>query len=134
MHVFQVVTNACPIKHLNMYTVEKRDFKRFDSPFCLESGSDASIGAFFTYFDIEFSEGVLPITFTIQPGWPQTFWKPLIFFLSINDFQIDKDDKIYGVFRMNALSHDYRQIDWNIEVNHQNEQSCFRDRWDFQTR
>lgn len=132
--VFQVVTNACLIKHMNLYTVAKCDYKRFDAPFCLNSGCDAAIGAFFTYFDIEFTEGVIPITFTIQPGWPQTCWNPLIFFLSLNDFEIDRDETFYGVFRMNALSDDYRHIDWNIEVMQQTKQRFFRESWDFQTR
>lgn len=132
---FQVVTNACPIKHVNMYTVEKRDFKRFDAPFRLEMGrTTTSIGAFLTFFDIEFTEGMLPITFSTQPGWPQTFWKPLIFFLSIDDFEVGDSETFYGVFRMNTLSDDYRKIDWNIEVMYQSQRSRFRDQWHFQTR
>lgn len=118
-----------------MYTVEKRDFKRFDAPFRLEMGrKTTSIGAFLTFFDIEFTEGLLPITFSIQPGWPQTFWKPLIFFLSIDDFEVGDSETFYGVFRMNTLSDDYRKIDWNIEVMYQSQRSRFRDQWNFQTR
>lgn len=132
--MFQVVTNACPIKRLNMYTVEKCDYQRFDAPFRLESGFNAYIGGFFTYFDLQFTEGVHPITFTIQPGWENTEWCPMIFFLSINDFLIDKGEEFYGVFRFHALSDDYRKIDWNIEIMHQGNYSTFREGWTFQTR
>lgn len=129
-----MVTNACPIKQINLYTVKKRDYKEFDAPFRLESGFRANIGGFFTYFDIQFNEGINKITFTIQPGWPNTNWCHMIFFLSINDFLIDKHETFYGVFRFSALSTDYRKIDWNIEIMHQGEHSSFRENWHFQTR
>lgn len=132
--IFQVVTDACLIKHLNMYTVEKSDYRWFDAPFRLESGSNAYIGAFITYFDVIFSEGVKPITFTTQPGWYPTFWKPMVFFLSRNDFHIDRDEIFYGVFRINALADDYRKIDWNIEIMHKGEYCNFRESWKFQSR
>ena len=132
--MFQVVTNGCPIKHINMYTVDKSDYRRFDAPFCLESGYNAHIGGFFTYFDIQFTEGVHPITFTIQPGWKNTNWCHMVFFLSMNDFRIDKDETFYGVFRFNALTDDYRKIDWNIEIMHRGKHCTFRDEWHFKTR
>lgn len=117
-----------------MYTVEKSDYRRFDAPFCLESGINAYIGAFITYFDVTFGEGVKPIKFTTQPGWRTTHWKPLVFFLSQNDFHIDSDETFYGVFRMNALSSCYRKIDWNIEVMHRGEHCGFRQKWNFELR
>lgn len=117
-----------------MYTVDKRDYKNFDAPFCLEVGENGCIGAFYTYFDIEFTEGIQPIKFTIQPGWPKTFWSPMVFFLSMNEFQLDKKETFYGVFRMNALSDDYRKIDWNIEIMHEGNHGFFRENWHFKTK
>lgn len=117
-----------------MYTVDKDDYRQFDAPFCLESGYKAHIGGFFTYFDIQFTEGVHPITFTIQPGWKNTNWCHLVFFLSMNDFLIDIDETFYGVFRFNALTDDYREIDWNIEIMHRGKHCTFRDEWHFKTR
>lgn len=134
VHQFQVVTNACPIKRLNLYTVEKHDYKRFDAPFRLKSGYNAYIGAFFTYFDVSFTEGNKPIVFTIQPGWEKTYWSHMIFFLSTNNFLIDKEESFYGVFRMNALSDDYNKIDWNIEIIHEGNYCCFRDNWNFRSK
>lgn len=119
---------------MNMYTVEKRDYRRFDAPFCLEGRCNAYIGAFITYFDITFSEGVKPITFTTQPGWYPTIWKPMVFFLAKNDFRLDRFDEFYGVFRFNALSDDYRQIDWNIEIMHEGKHCKFRECWAFESR
>lgn len=116
-----------------MYTVEKADYKRFDAEFCLESGRNAYIGALFTYFDIEFTEGFYPIKFTIQPGWQNTSWNPLIFFLPINDFLLDKDEEFHGEFRMNAQSADYRKIDWNIEIKHHGNHGIFDENWNFKT-
>lgn len=116
-----------------MYTAEKRDYKRFDAPFHLETGMNANIGAFFTYFDVEFSEGIEPITFTIQPGWEKTAWSPMVFFLSRNDFLLDREESFYGVFRMNALSDDYQKIDWNIEVMYEGNHGTFRGNWHFKT-
>lgn len=131
--MLQVVTNACLIASMNMYTIKKGDYQRFNAPFRLESGSNAQIGAFITYFDVIFNEGIEQITFTTQPGWHQTFWKPMIFFLSQNDFHIDTDEVFYGVFHMNALSDDFRKIDWKIEAKHKGKYCNFRETWNFKS-
>ncbi|XP_031637454.1 protein arginine N-methyltransferase 1-like [Contarinia nasturtii] len=130
----KIVTNTCPIKVFNMYTVKKGDYRQFDAPFCLESRFKANIGAFITYFDIEFTEGIQPIKFTCQPGMEITYWSQMVFFLSINDFMLDKDESFSGVFRFNALSDDYRKIDWNIEIMHKGIHGTFRENWNFQTK
>lgn len=119
---------------MNMYTIEKQDCKQFEAPFRLESGSKAYIGALITYFDIVFTEGVQPITFTIQPGWHPTTDSPMIFFLSHSGFQIDDEESLYGVFRMKSLSDDCRKIDWNIEIMFEGEHSQFREGWHFESR
>lgn len=131
---FQVVSKPCLIKHMNMYTVEKCDYRRFDTPFRLECESKTFIGALVTYFDVEFNEGLNPIRFTTVPGLPQTLWRPLVFFLARNDFQLNRGDRFYGVIRFNALNDDFQKIDWNIEVMHKGDHSYFRDNWTFETR
>lgn len=119
---------------MNLYTVEKHDYRRFDTPFRLEAESKTYIGALVTYFDVEFNEGLKPVRFTTVPGCPPTLWKPLIFFLARKDFHLEKGDRFYGVLRFNALNDDFEKIDWNIEVIHKSEHSYFRDSWSFKTR
>lgn len=117
-----------------MYTVEKDDYRRFDTPFRLECNQKTSIGALVTYFDVEFNEGLKPVTFTIVDELRLTLWKPLVFFLARNDFHLDKDDRFYGVLRFNAIDDSFQKIDWSFEVMHKGEHSYFRDNWSFQTR
>lgn len=117
-----------------MYTVEKRDYRQFEATFCLEVRQNVNIGAFLTYFDIEFTEGIQPIKFTVQPGMLRTYWSQLVFYLSIKDFMLDKDESFSGVFRFKSLSDDYRKIDWNININHAGNHGKFRENWHFETR
>lgn len=117
-----------------MYTVEKSDYRRFDVPFRLECERETYIGAFVTYFDVVFNEGLQPVRFNTAPGQPHTLWKPLVFFLARNDFHLNKDDRFYGVFRFHALNDNFREIDWNIEVMQKGEHTYFRDNWSFKTR
>lgn len=114
--------------------MEKDDYKQFDAPFRLKCGMNAYIGAFFIYFDIEFTEGIHPIKFTTEPGMPNTCWSPMIFFLSINDLLVDDYEKMYGVFRMNALTNDYKKIDWSVQIIHQGQHGNFNENWHFKTR
>lgn len=117
-----------------MYTVEKGDYRRFDTPFRLECDFKTCIGAFVTYFDVEFNEGLNPIRFSTAPGLQPTQWRPLVFFLGRTDFDLDKYDQFYGVFRFHALDDSFKKIDWNIEVMHKGEYSYFRDKWTFKIR
>lgn len=119
---------------MNMYTVEKCDYRRFDAPFRLECQLKTNIGALVSYFDVEFNEGIDPIRFTTGFGVQSTFWKPLIFFLNRNDLHLNRGDRFYGVLRFNAIDDDYYKIDWNIEVMHKSEHNFFRDKWAFQLR
>lgn len=131
--ILQVVSDPCLIKHMNLYTMEKDDYRRFDTPFRLECEVKTCVGALVTYFDVEFNEGLVPIRFTTTPALPPTQWRQLIFFLARNDFHLNRGDRFYGVFRFNAHDDDFRKIDWNIEVIHKSERSYFRDRWTFNT-
>lgn len=119
---------------MNMYTAEKHDYRRFDTPFRLECDYKTCIGALVTYFDVEFNEGLNPIRFTTIPGLQQTLWKPLVFFLARNDFHLEKGDRFYGILRFNAIDDSFQKIDWSIEVMHKGERSHFRDKWTFETR
>lgn len=121
---------------MNMYTIEKCDYRRFDTPFRLDSELKTSIGAFAIYFDVEFNEGVNPFRFTTAPGLSETQWKTMVFSLTGNDFHLDKGDRFFGVFRFNALDDDPRKsnIVWSIEVMYKSERSHFRDKWTFRTR
>lgn len=118
-----------------MYTINKDDYKVFDPCFRLNCNCNDIIGAFFTFFTVEFTSCVQPLLMSLKPGWHEMSWCPLIYPLKFRtDFQVKQNEKIYGIFRMTANDDDFRQINWNIEICHESENSAFRENWNFETR
>lgn len=132
---FQIITTACPVKHINLYTAHKTDYKQFDGVFRLEALRNGYIGSFFTYFDVEFTECHKPLTISMKPNGIPKAWHSLVFFLNFHGkFQVETDNEIYGTFSMSAVSNDFRKIDWKIFVFHENDKGALRQTWTFETR
>lgn len=121
---------------MNLYTINKDDYKTFDSNFILESSSDGTIGAIFTYFVADFCGGIDPLEFSLRPGSHELSWYPMVFPLRDRyNFKVQKNEQIYGAFHMKAKSKDFHDINWSIDILYDGEASNgFREKWRFKTR
>nr|MBE5724336.1 arginine methyltransferase 1 [Cucujiformia] len=70
----QVVTNACLLKEVDLYTVTKEDLE-FSSPFHLICRRNDYIQALVTFFNVEFTKCHKRLGFTTAPDAAYTHWK-----------------------------------------------------------
>nr|NVI69779.1 arginine methyltransferase 1 [Cucujiformia] len=70
----QVVTNACLLKEVDLYTVTKQDLD-FSAPFHLMCRRNDYVQALVTFFNVEFTKSHKRLGFTTAPDAPYTHWK-----------------------------------------------------------
>merc|ERR1712223_1800867 len=75
----QVITNACLIKELDMYTVKVEDLA-FSSPFHLQCRRDDYVQALVCYFNVEFTKCHKRTGFSTAPESRYTHWKQTVFY------------------------------------------------------
>ena len=73
----QLVTNACLIKEVDIYTVKVEDLT-FTSPFCLQVKRNDYVHALVAYFNIEFTRCHKRTGFSTSPESPYTHWKQTV--------------------------------------------------------
>lgn len=94
----QVVTNACLLKEVDLYTVRVEDLS-FTSPFHLQVRRDDYIQAFVTFFNVEFTKCHKRTGFSTAPEAAYTHWKQTVFYF--DDYMtVKKGEEIAGVFSM----------------------------------
>ncbi|XP_046627903.1 protein arginine N-methyltransferase 1 isoform X2 [Neodiprion virginianus] len=115
----QVVTNACLIKEVDLYTVTKADLD-FTSPFNLQVRRNDYVQALVTFFNIEFTKCHKRIGFSTAPEAQYTHWKQTVFYF--DDYMtVKKGEEIYGVFSMKPNARNNRDLDFSIELDFKGE-------------
>mmetsp|Transcript_30846 Transcript_30846/g.68314 ORF Transcript_30846/g.68314 Transcript_30846/m.68314 type:complete len:345 (+) Transcript_30846:155-1189(+) len=76
----QMVTNTMVVKSIDIRTMTKED-ATFEVPFTLTATRNDYIHALVGYFDIAFTCGHKPITFSTSPRARATHWKQTVFYL-----------------------------------------------------
>lgn len=115
----QVVTNACLIKEVDLYTVTKADLE-FSSPFSLQVRKDDYVQALVTFFTIEFTKCHKRIGFSTAPEVQYTHWKQTVFYF--DEFMtVKKGEEICGIFSMKPNARNYRDLDFSIELDFRGE-------------
>lgn len=110
----QVVTNACLVKEVDLYTVKKEDLD-FSSPFHLQVRRNDYIQALVTYFTIEFSKCHKRTGFSTAPDAQYTHWKQTVFYFD-EYMTVKKNDEITGVFAMKPNARNNRDLDFTLEI------------------
>ena len=82
--------------------------------------------AMVAYFDIEFSYGLTPVTFSTSPSSPYTHWKQTFFFFE-NYITAKKGEQINGTFKMKPNKKNNRDMDVEIDVSHKGEVGEFEE-------
>uniref|UniRef100_A0A8D1WKA0 type I protein arginine methyltransferase n=1 Tax=Sus scrofa TaxID=9823 RepID=A0A8D1WKA0_PIG len=94
----QVVTNACLIKEVDIYTVKTEELS-FTSAFCLQIQRNDYVHALVTYFNIEFTKCHKKMGFSTAPDAPYTHWKQTVFYLE-DYLTVRRGEEIYGTISM----------------------------------
>uniref|UniRef100_H3BD96 type I protein arginine methyltransferase n=1 Tax=Latimeria chalumnae TaxID=7897 RepID=H3BD96_LATCH len=94
----QLVTNACLIKEVDIYTVKVEDLS-FTSPFCLQVKRNDYIHALVAYFNIEFTRCHKRTGFSTGPESPYTHWKQTVFYME-DYLTVKTGEEIFGTISM----------------------------------
>ncbi|KAK5648952.1 hypothetical protein RI129_003844 [Pyrocoelia pectoralis] len=114
-----VVTNACLIKEVDLYTVQKADLE-FTAPFNLQVRRNDYVQAIVTFFNVEFTKCHKRIGFSTAPEAPYTHWKQTVFYFQ-EYMTVKKNEEIYGTFSMKPNLRNTRDLDFIVELNFKGE-------------
>ncbi|EGF77568.1 hypothetical protein BATDEDRAFT_91369 [Batrachochytrium dendrobatidis JAM81] len=110
-----VVSDACVIRELDLYTVTIEDLK-FDVPFQLKINRADFVHAVICYFDIQFTACHKMIQFSTGPHATYTHWKQTVFYLH-DVLAVREDDVITGQFSLAPNADNQRDLDIRIQYN-----------------
>ncbi|XP_039394235.1 protein arginine N-methyltransferase 8 isoform X2 [Mauremys reevesii] len=110
----QVVTNACLIKEVDIYTVKTEELA-FTSAFCLQIQRNDYIHALVTYFNIEFTKCHKKMGFSTAPDAPYTHWKQTVFYLE-DYLTVRRGEEIYGSISMKPNAKNVRDLDFTVDL------------------
>uniref|UniRef100_A0AAR2LLJ2 type I protein arginine methyltransferase n=1 Tax=Pygocentrus nattereri TaxID=42514 RepID=A0AAR2LLJ2_PYGNA len=110
----QVVTNACLIKEVDIYTVKPEDLS-FTSTFCLQIQRNDYVHALVTYFNIEFTKCHKKTGFSTAPDAPYTHWKQTVFYLE-EYLTVKRGEEIVGTVAMRPNEKNARDLDFTFEL------------------
>uniref|UniRef100_A0ABI7ZKW8 Protein arginine N-methyltransferase domain-containing protein n=1 Tax=Felis catus TaxID=9685 RepID=A0ABI7ZKW8_FELCA len=110
----QVVTNACLIKEVDIYTVKTEELS-FTSAFCLQIQRNDYIHALVTYFNIEFTKCHKKMGFSTAPDAPYTHWKQTVFYLE-DYLTVRRGEEIYGTISMKPNAKNVRDLDFTVDL------------------
>ncbi|KAK2116136.1 Protein arginine N-methyltransferase 1 [Saguinus oedipus] len=97
----QLVTNACRIKEVDIYTVNVEDLT-FTSPFCLQVKRNDYVPALVAYFNID-------------PESPYMHWKQMVFYME-DYLTMKTGEEIFGTIGMWPNSKNNRDLDFTIDL------------------
>merc|ERR1712002_452030 len=121
----QVVTNACLVKEVDLYTVKKEDLA-FSSPFHLQVRRNDYVHALITYFNIEFTKCHKRTGFSTAPEARYTHWKQTVFYFE-DYITVKQGEEIYGVLAVKPNERNNRDLDFQVEVEFHGELSDCRE-------
>ncbi|KAL7009109.1 Nuclear SAM-dependent mono-and asymmetric methyltransferase [Cystobasidiomycetes sp. EMM_F5] len=109
-----VVTQACPIKTIDLLTVTKEELS-FVAPFTLKSTRKDYVHAILGWFDVAFRASHKPITFSTGPHAKYTHWKQTVFYLG-DAVAVDENDEIEGSISVKPNGKNPRDLDIVLDL------------------
>ncbi|XP_059362747.1 protein arginine N-methyltransferase 8-B [Carassius carassius] len=110
----QVVSNACLIKEVDIYTVKPEELS-FTSSFCLQIQRNDYVHALVTYFNIEFTKCHKKTGFSTAPDAPYTHWKQTVFYME-EYLTVKRGEEIVGTVSMKPNEKNARDLDFSFEL------------------
>uniref|UniRef100_UPI00358E504A protein arginine N-methyltransferase 1-like n=1 Tax=Myxine glutinosa TaxID=7769 RepID=UPI00358E504A len=111
----QVVTNACLVKEVDIYTVKVEDLN-FTSPFCLQVRRADYVHALVAYFTVEFTRCHKRTGFSTAPDAPYTHWKQTVFYLKEDCLTVKPSEEIFGTISIRPNAKNSRDLDFTVDV------------------
>lgn len=128
----QVVTNACLLKEVDLYTVKKEDLT-FTTPYHLLVRRNDYIQALVTFFTIEFTKCHKRTGFSTAPEAQYTHWKQTVFYFD-DYLTVKKGEEIFGMFSMKPNAKNNRDLDFIVELDFKGELSEMVETYNFRMR
>ncbi|XP_077027052.1 protein arginine N-methyltransferase 1 isoform X4 [Agelaius phoeniceus] len=110
----QLVTNACLIKEVDIYTVKVEELT-FTAPFCLQVKRNDYVHALVAYFNIEFTRCHKRTGFSTSPESPYTHWKQTVFYME-EYLTVKSGEEIFGTITMKPNAKNNRDLDFTIDL------------------
>uniref|UniRef100_A0A2K5JSG7 Protein arginine N-methyltransferase domain-containing protein n=1 Tax=Colobus angolensis palliatus TaxID=336983 RepID=A0A2K5JSG7_COLAP len=110
----QLVTNACLIKEVDIYTVKVEDLT-FTSPFCLQVKQNDYVHALVAYFNIEFTRCHKRTGFSTSPESPYTHWKQTVFYME-DYLTMKTGEEIFSTIGTRLNTKNNRDLDFTIDL------------------
>ncbi|KAM9591723.1 LOW QUALITY PROTEIN: protein arginine N-methyltransferase 1 [Morphnus guianensis] len=110
----QLVTNACLIKEVDIYTVKVEELT-FTAPFCLQVKRNDYVHALVAYFNIEFTRCHKRTGFSTSPESPYTHWKQTVFYME-DYLTVKTGEEIFGTITMKPNAKNNRDLDFTIDL------------------
>jgi len=110
----QVVTDACLVKDIDLYTVTKEDLAK-TTTFELNMLRNDTVHAFTLYFDVEFTKCHNKTYFSTAPDADYTHWKQTTFYLD-DGFTVREGEKMTGTFAMKPNPRNPRDLDIQLSM------------------
>jgi protein arginine N-methyltransferase 1 len=110
----QVISTACPILNIDLYTVTK-DQLDFAAPFKLTVSRDDYCHALVAYFTVEFSRSHTKLMFSTGPKSEYTHWKQTVFYLD-EPMTVTQGEMITGNIKVNRNLKNPRDIDIHLQT------------------
>ena len=118
----QVVTDACLVKEVDIYTVKQEDLT-FKTPFHLSCRRNDYVHALVTFFNIVFTKCHKRTGFSTAPEAPYAHWKQTMFYFDELDLTVLRGEKITGTIAMKPNKKNIRDRDFSIDVEFKGELS-----------
>ncbi|TNM91364.1 hypothetical protein fugu_019744 [Takifugu bimaculatus] len=109
-----MVTNACLLKEVDIYTVKPEDLS-FTSAFCLQIQRNDYVHALVTYFNIEFTKCHKKTGFSTAPDAASTHWKQTVFYLE-DYLTVKKGEEIFGSIAVRPNEKNVRDLEFTLEL------------------
>uniref|UniRef100_A0A2I3GES8 Protein arginine N-methyltransferase domain-containing protein n=1 Tax=Nomascus leucogenys TaxID=61853 RepID=A0A2I3GES8_NOMLE len=110
----QLITNACLIKEVDIYTVKVEDLT-FTSPFCLQVKQNDYVHAQVAYFNIEFTHCHKRTGFSTIPESLYTHWKQTVFYME-DYLTLKTGEEIVGTIGMRPNTRNNWDLDFTINL------------------
>lgn len=118
----QVISNACLIKEVDIYTVTEKDLT-FTAPFHLTTRRNDYIHALVTFFNIEFTKCHKRTGFSTAPEAPYTHWKQTVFYFNETDLTVKRGEELTGTISVQPNKKNNRDLDFEIDIDFEGELS-----------
>ncbi|RKP03110.1 hypothetical protein CXG81DRAFT_9949 [Caulochytrium protostelioides] len=107
-----LVTNDCIFRSIDIATVQISDLA-FHVPFEITALRNDYIHAMIVWFDIDFSAGTKPVSFSTGPAAYYTHWKQTVFYLH-DHLAVNQGETITGDFTLGPNKDNARDLDLTL--------------------